>query len=216
MNEQEYKSNSYKSKEATLAKPAENKSADAKAAETEKRVEKVVQGKVGTKKNNVHRFTDVFISEDISNVKSYILMDVLVPAIKKAVSDIVTNGIDMILYGESGRNRNRSSGTRASYTDYSSRRSYDEPRASTGTRNGLNYDDLKFERRRDAEAVLDQMAEVIEHFGFVTVSDMYDMADVTAPFTGNKYGWTSVRNAEVVSSRDGYLIKLPKASLIDR
>lgn len=209
MNEQEYKSNSYKSKEE-----AQNKS-----SEGEKRVEKVVQGKVQTKKNNIHRFTDVFISEDISNVKSYILMDVLVPAIKKAVSDIVTNGIDMILYGESGRNKNRSTGSKISYVNYYDRRSddrrYDEPRSSSG-RGSLNYDDLKFERRRDAEAVLDQMAEVIEHFGFVTVSDMYDMADVTAPFTGNKYGWTNVRNAEVVSTRDGYLIKLPKASLIDR
>ena len=207
MNEHEYKSNSYKSREEQQSK----------SSETEKRVEKVVQGKVQTKKNNIHRFTDVFISEDISNVKSYILMDVLVPAIKKAVSDIVTNGIDMILYGESGRNKSRSSSSKISYVNYYDRRSddrrYDEPRNSSGR---LNYDDLKFERRRDAEAVLDQMAEVIEHFGFVTVSDMYDMADVTAPFTGNKYGWTNVRNAEVVSTRDGYLIKLPKASLIDR
>ena len=209
MNELEYKSNSYKSRE-------ENKS---NSSEPEKRVEKVVQGKVQTKKNTIHKFTDVFISEDIANVKSYILMDVLVPAIKKAVSDIVTNGIDMILYGETGRGKNRSSSSKISYVNYYDRRSddrrYDEPRNSS-TRSGLNYDDLKFERRRDAEAVLDQMAEVIEHFGFVTVSDMYDMADVTAPFTGNKYGWTSVRNAEVVSTRDGYLIKLPKASLIDR
>ncbi len=209
MNEHEYKSNSYKSKEETQAN----------SAETEKRVEKVVQGKVQTKKSTIHKFTDVFISEDIANVKSYILMDVLVPAIKKAVSDIVTNGIDMILYGESGRSKNRSSGSKISYVNYYDRRSddkrYDEPRNSSG-RGGLNYDDLKFERRRDAEAVLDQMAEVIDRFGFVTVSDMYDMADVTAPFTGNKYGWTSVRNAEVLSSRDGYIIKLPKAGLIDR
>ena len=207
MNEQEYKSNSYKSKEEQN-----------KPAETEKRVAKVVEGKVQPKKNNIHRFTDVFISEDISNVKSYILMDVLVPAIKKAVSDIVTIGIDMILYGESGRNRSRSSSNKISYTNYYDRRSddrqRDEPRNSN--RGGFNYDDLKFERRRDAEAVLDQMDEVIDKFGFVTVSDMYDMADVTAPFTANKYGWTNVRTAEVVSTRDGYLIKLPKASLIDR
>lgn len=205
----ECKPNSYKSKE-------EQKAA---TTETEKRVEKVVQGGVKVKQNKIHKFTDVFISEDISNVKSYIVMDVLVPAIKKAVSDIVTNGIDMILYGETGRNKK--SGNKISYTNYYDRRSddrrYDEPRGNTGTsRNGLGYDELKFERRRDAEAVLDQMEEVIGHFGFVTVADMFDMADVTAPFTGNRYGWTSVRNAEVVSSRDGFYIKLPKASLIDR
>lgn len=207
MNELECKPNSYKSKEGEV-----------KPADTEKRVQKVVQGKVQAKKSGVHKFTDVFISEDIANVKSYIIMDVLVPAIKKAVSDIVTNGVDMILYGETGR-KSRSSGSKISYVNYYDRKSddrrYDEPRSSSGS-SGLNYDDLKFEYRRDAEAVLDQMAEVIEHFGFVTVSDMYDMADVTAPFTGNKYGWTSVRNGEVIHARDGYRIKLPKAGLIDR
>jgi hypothetical protein len=42
------------------------------------------------------------------------------------------------------------------------------------------------------------------------------MVDVTAPFTGNRYGWTSINTAEIVSGRDGYRIKLPRASLIDR
>lgn len=209
MDNHEYKPNSYKSKEEERSK----------ASDTEKRVEKVVQGKVQVKKNTIHKFTDVFISEDITNVKSYILMDVLVPAIKKAVSDIVTNGIDMILYGESGRDRSRSSGSKISYVNYYDRknneRRYDEPRSSTA-RDTLGYDEIKFESRRDADAVLDQMSEIIENFGFVTVSDMFDMVDVTAPFTGNRYGWTSVRTAEVVSTRDGYRIKLPRASLIDR
>ena len=53
----------------------------------------------------MQKFADVFISEDVNNVKSYIVMDVLVPAIKKAISDIVTNGIDMILYGKLGNQK---------------------------------------------------------------------------------------------------------------
>lgn len=207
----EYKPNSYKSKEEAQKQT--------NTPETEKRVEKVVQGKVQVKKNPVHKFTDVFISEDIANVKSYILMDVLVPAIKKAVSDIVTNGIDMILYGESGRNKNRSSGSKISYVNYYDRKSddrrYDEPRSSS-SRDSLGYDDIKFDTRRDADAVLDQMSALIENFGYVTVADLFDMVDVTAPFTGNRYGWTSIRTAEIVSGRDGYRIKLPRASLIDR
>ena len=208
MNEFECKPNSYRSKEANQDKE------EMKPSVVEKRVEKVVQGKVQTKKSNVHKFTDVFIPEDIANIKSYIIMDVLVPAIKKAVSD----SVDMILYGETGR-KNRTSGSKVSYTNYYDRKSddrrYDEPR-STSSRSGLRHDELRFETRRDAEAVLDQMAEVIECVGYVTVSDMYDMADVTAPFTGNRYGWMSVRNGKVVNTRDGYCIELPKPSLIDR
>ena len=67
----------------------------------EKKVEKVVSGKTSTKKKSgIRKLSDTFLSEDVSNVKSYIFSEVLLPAAKKLVSDIVTNGIDMLLYGE--------------------------------------------------------------------------------------------------------------------
>ena len=92
----EYQSNSHKSKaeRAEIAKAAE-----------EKKVKKVVSGKVKTKKNDGRKLASMFISEDAADVKSYVIMDVLIPAIKKAISDIVTDGIDMILYGGKGGNR---------------------------------------------------------------------------------------------------------------
>jgi hypothetical protein len=50
----------------------------------------------------------------------------------------------------------------------------------------------------------------------VTVADMYDMADSTAPYTSNRYGWTSLRTAEVKRVQGGYyIIDLPKAAPID-
>lgn len=91
---EEYKPNSHRSKE------------ERKESIPEKHVEKVISGTVKPKKKSeMQKFADVFISEDVNNVKSYIVMDVLVPAIKKAISDIVTNGIDMILYGEAGKSK---------------------------------------------------------------------------------------------------------------
>lgn len=181
----------------------------------EKKVQKVVNGKVKTKKNDVRKFTDIFISEDVGNVKNYVLMDVLVPAIKKALSDIVKDGIDMILYGESGRSRKSSSGS--TYVSY---RSYSDPRddrrpSRPATSNRFNYEDLIFETKGEAEAVLDQMCDLIDTYKFVTVADLYDMCELTAPYTSNKYGWTNLRNAETVRVREGYVIKLPRAVPID-
>ncbi len=69
-------------------------------------------------KSEMQKFADVFISEDVNNVKSYIVMDVLVPAIKKAISDIVTNGIDMILYGKAGKSKKNSTASKVSYQKY--------------------------------------------------------------------------------------------------
>lgn len=185
---------------------------EVKPAAEEKRATKVVKGNVRTKTNEVRKFADVFISEDINNVKSYILMDVLVPAIKKAVADIVTNGIEMILYGSTSKGRNNSSGSKVSYRNYYDNR---DDRRESKTRSGLDYDDFVFDSRGEAEAVLSQMGDIIERFKYVTVADLYDMVDKVPPFTANKYGWTSIRNADVVRDRDGYRLKLPRAMQID-
>lgn len=185
---------------------------EVKTAAEEKRATKVVKGNVRTKPNEVRKFTDVFISEDINNVKNYILMDVLVPAIKKAVADIVTNGIEMILYGSTSKGRNSSSGSKVSYRNYYDNR---DDRRESKTRSGLDYDDFVFDSRGEAEAVLSQMGDIIERFKYVTVADLYDMVDKVPPFTANKYGWTSIRNADVVRDRDGYRLKLPRAMQID-
>ena len=161
----------------------------------------------------MHTFADVSISEDVCNVKSYIFMEVIVPAIKKAISDVVTNGIDMILYGESGKTRRNSTTTKVSYGKY-----YNgdrEPRRNP-PRTGFDYDDIIFENRGDAESVLDAMNEIISQYGVVSVGDLYDLADVsTDNFTVNKYGWTDIRGCKAKHVRDGYILELPKATPIN-
>ena len=103
---EEYKPNSHKSKE-------EQRESDTLP---EKKVGKVIVGSAKSKKKGeMQKFADIFISEDVGNVKSYIIMEVLVPAVKKAISDIVTNGIDMILYGETGRTKKSATASKVSY-----------------------------------------------------------------------------------------------------
>ena len=201
---QDYKPNSNRFKEEQRA-----------AAREEKRVVKPVATSAKTKKKSeVKKLTDIFISEDASNVKSYIFMDVLVPAIKKAISDIVTDGIDMILYGSTGGSRRKSSSSKVSYSSYydRDRRDRRESRASTSR---FNYDDIVVDYRGEAEDMLERMEEIIDTYQIVSVADMYDLAGLTAPHTANKYGWTNLRNAKVVRTRDGYVLDLPKALPID-
>lgn len=198
MNE-EYKPNSHKFREGQSE------------ALTDKKIEKVVHGKVKTKpKSGARKLTDVFISEDAANVKSYIVMDVLVPAVKKAISDIVRDGIDMILYGESRGRKSSSSSSYVSYRDYS--RSDDRDRfRDSRTRSGYNHDDIILETRGEAEEVLTRMDELIDTYGVVSVADLYDLIGKSCEYTDNKYGWTNIRNAEPIRVRDGYMLKLPKA-----
>ena len=200
---EEYRPNSHKSKETQKEG----------TAPPDKKVEKVISGSAKPKKKGeMQKFADVFISEDVGNVKSYILMDVLVPAIKKAISDIVTNGIDMILYGETGRTRKASSGTKVSYGKFYDREPDRRRERLASSRGGYDYDDIVFETRGDAESVLDAMNDIISQYGVVGVGVLYDLADVsTDNYAVNKYGWTDISGCKPVRVRDGYILKLPKA-----
>ena len=207
MDIEDYKSNSNKSKEE--AKKSNNIE--------QHRTEKVVKGKViSRKKSGLRKFTDEFVSEDAKNIKNYVFGEVLIPAIKKAISDIVTDGIDMILYGGS-RSGRRSSADKISYRNYSSystRDSYrrDEPRSSY---NSYDYNDIILDSRGEAEDVLARMDELIDSYGLVRVADLYDLVGISGNYTDNKYGWTNIRNAQIVRVRDGYMIKMPRAIPID-
>ena len=191
-------SNAYKSKQAEI--------------EEKKKMGTVVKGTVKTKKKTeLSKFASTFISEDAKDVKSYVFLDILVPTIKKVISDIVVDVTDMILYGKAGKSKG--GGSKISYRSFYNSGSdrHDGPSARTR----FDYDDLIFETRGDAEMVLEQLIDAIDRYKFVTVADYYDAANMTAPYTSNKYGWTSLRSAEVVRARDGYIIKLPKAMPID-
>lgn len=208
---QEYRSNSHKSRQ---------EQEEARQEKREKRVSTVVTGKVTTRENNGRKLANIFISEDAANVKNYVFMDVLVPAIKKAISDIVRDGIDMILYGDTGRSRGNGGRSRSidrvSYREY-----YDDRRdgARRVERNDPNsrftYDDLLFDEKGDAVLLLNEMKYTLKRYGIVTVADMYDIAELTAPHTASNYGWSSLRTAEVRRVRDKYMVDLPKAAPIE-
>lgn len=182
----------------------------------EKKVEKIVSGKVKTKKKNeLQKMAGTLIAEDAKSVKSYILMDVLVPAVKDAIEDIVTNGIRMLLRGDTkARSGGSSNISRISYNKaYDSRdRGYSR---TSRTRTGYNFDDIILETRGEAEDVITHMDELIETYGIVSVADLYDLVGIAGNYTDNKYGWTNLRNAEPIRINGGYLLKLPKVCPID-
>lgn len=182
------------------------------SAQEEKRVDKVVHGKVKTQKNNKRKLADLFISEDAGNVKNYIFLDVIIPAVKKAIYDLVVGALDMSLYGGRGGSGKRSTADRVSYRDYNSvsrrdTRSYESAR----TTSGYSYDDIVLETRGEAEAVLSRMDEIMEEYEIVRVADLYDLVGITGEHTDNKYGWTNIRNAKIVRVRDGWKIEMPRA-----
>lgn len=177
--------------------------------QSEKKVEAVVVGTAKTrKKGELQKFVNEFVPENFSIIKSDILRNIIVPSLKKAVSDIVKVGIDMILY-----DGKQTQSSKVSYRNYYDRDN-DKVRAGSSINrfNNLDYDDILFETRGDAETVLDAMNDIISQYGIVTISDLYDLARVPNDnFTLNRYGWSSISGACAIRVRDGYILKLPRA-----
>lgn len=192
--------------------PNNSHSARENSTTPDKKMGKVVTGAAKTrKKSEVKKFGNTFLPDDVTSVKSYILMDVVVPGLKNAIADVVS----IMLFGETGRiGGKKGNGPKVSYQRYyddrrEDRRNYARPRAP----GGYDYDDIIFESRGDADLVLDQLEAAINQFGLASVLDLYDLAGITCPtsYTADKYGWTDIRSAKVVRTRDGYVLELPRA-----
>lgn len=199
-------SNSHKSKEEKYHKP-------------EKKIESVVSGSTSLKKKSgIVKLADVFLPEDVQSVKSYILDDVIIPKIKNMLHDIGAEAWDSF-WGISGRSTNRGSASRVSYVSYDkySNRNADPRDKQPRQRSGLDYDDIVFNSRGDAEIVLDRMSELCDRYQTVSVADMYELADVsTDNYMLNKYGWTDLHDAKIVRLSGGYYtIKTPRAMPLD-
>lgn len=191
----EFKSNSFKSKE--------------ESSKIEEK--KIVKGRL-KKKSNLEKFTESFIKEDLSNVGSYIFNEVIIPAVKKAISDTVTNGLSMILYGDTDKIRKKSN----SYSSYHEYYEKDRNKSNFSRQSSrYNYNEIIFDTRSEAEEVLDMMSEAIDTYGVVSVGDFYEFSGYSGNYTDNKYGWKDIHSASVAYRSDGYVLKLPRAIPID-
>lgn len=204
---EDYKPNSNRYKAEMAAKAKEESPA-------ERHVEKVVTGTV-KKRGGLTKIKNSFFKEDMHNIGDYILNDVLIPSFKKAVSEIVSNGVDMMLYGEvKSKKRDRSPASRVSYRDYYDRDRDDDYRSRRRS-SSLDFEEYEFNSRGDAEMVLDRMEEILDRYQIVTVGDFYDLVGEVGNYTDNKFGWSDLRTARVARTRSGYVIKLPRPMPID-
>lgn len=177
----------------------------------EKKFEKVTTGKVATKeKNDIQKVASMFIAEDLKTVKDHILKDVAVPKLQDFFADLMIATINMVFHGDD-RPRNNYSGSyaqpnRVSYNQYSGRNNNQARPAAA-----INYQDVIFSSRGDAEEVLSQMIDAISTYDCVSVADFYDLVGMTSNYTDNKYGWYDMRSAYVQAVNGGYIIRLPKS-----
>lgn len=181
------------------------------ADESKPKLEKKFEGEVKVRKKSTGRkLAEIFLSEDVPDVKDYLLFDLLVPAIKDTIVNIFTSGMEMLFYGRTGggkRHVRSGNGTVVAYDQFSNR--VKAPRSSG--RSVYDVMDVVFEDRGKAELVRDQLMEFIDKYQQATVYDFYDACGVTSTnYNDNYYGWKDLRGSVVSRTHGGWVINMPE------
>lgn len=188
----------------------------------EKKVEPV-EGVKLVKRPASKRFFDSMIAESPKVIMGRVASEVLIPRFKAGLEEMGNAFLAGVLWGN-GTNRPISQvvkGTviRGGHTNYQGVSSMgQDPRqlaraAASRTSTG-NYQDILCDTQQRAEQILASLYDRLNEYRVVTVGDLYDEAGITAQISDSGYGWTSLEGARIVHQRDGYVLALPRPSLI--
>lgn len=210
-----YPANSHREREKAAAPAEEGLGRDRPKLERVTTTEPVQR-----KKPLFTRMAESFKGEDVHSVGGYVLFDVALPALKTLIADMVSQGIDRLMFGENAPRR--SGGGRSQYTAYNrysaaaapARR--EEPRQiSRQARATHDFAEIVLENRGEAQEVLDRLTDLVDNYGDASVAALYELVGTTGSFTDDKWGWVDLRDAHVRPIRGGYLLDLPRPQPLD-
>lgn len=185
-------------------------------------VKQVTQNPVKQReKSMMTRVGEAFKGDSAKSVGDFVVFDVLIPMVKTAIFDSVTQGFERALLGNVRRSP---SGYRPAIRG----QSYDAPYRPSFTSSSpytsssrtpvtapSDFKEVLVATRIEGEKVLDLMSELLDRYGLVRVSDFNAAVGITGSFTDEKWGWTELRNTSLRRVYDGYLVIMPNPVPID-
>lgn len=190
-------------------------------------VHKVVTGEVVVQRKTFGRKAkEAVVAADFKSVGGYLIWDVLVPAVKNVIVDTATKGIERAIYGDRAiRSRDSSISSRGrvqypyhQHSDPINRRGergvIDARAREIGRGSSTDNEPYIFSSRDDAERILDEMTEIIERHGYVTVATLKELMGFLSTPVDWTWGWDTVIGVKSRQVREGYLIDFPSPKAI--
>ena len=182
-------------------------------------VNSMLEGPLKTKKKSAfEKFSEDFFSGDAKTIKEYAVKDVLIPSFKRMISTLVSNAVDILLFGEARGNKNFPDGrpNKYSYTSYSS---YYDGGSQIKTRS-INTKPILPQREdyrkwvfteNDAKRALLFLRTEIENYDRVSLSKLYQFCGKHWSPADENYGWFDLSTADwhYDIDADGYILELP-------
>lgn len=187
----------------------------ARKPDTDEKDIRPVQAKPKKKKFG-QKLKEAMFSEDIGSgsVTEYVFFKILIPSVKRVLSDMANTAINMAL-GLDPKTRTIQANTHTAnasvYRDRNYNRGYSQQEYSR--REAISELEWDEETAKD---IFNQMCELVDRYGNCSISDAYAIMGLGDRIrtTDRNWGWTSMRNAEVVPidrTDDRWIIDMPAA-----
>ena len=163
-----------------------------------------------------------------NQVKSYLISDVLIPAVKDFVEDSVLAILDNVLHPDTsgtGYSKRlslpRNHTERIRYDQIGRRSNFKSVGIPDSRKSPEDYNNLVYSSRGEAEVTLRRLYDIISEFGVASVYDYYKLNGVTGEWSTDKYGWDidsfpdPRAFGKVRHVPGGYSIILPRVSVIE-
>lgn len=188
------------------------------AENDQKKVNKVISGDIIERKPGLgSKIRDTFMGVSAREVGAHVVLDVILPQLKGMAVDAGTQAIERLILGEAGPRRSSTSSVSASRVRGSNYTAYNRYSGSQGSEDrepanvrSNEVRDVVVETRGDAQLVLDEMFKLLDQYGTVSVSDLYELVGYTGKFTDNHWGWRNLNVAGISRVREGFRVELPR------
>lgn len=204
----------------------EKKEPPAPANQPAEETEPVVLGKVVRRRPPLgKRLLKMFFSGDSDSVMSYVVGQVLVPALQDLFTDMVNQTIQKAVYGSvrpgtgyraAARSTSAIGRPVVSYNQFGPGGTRPTPAVAPARppvqqqpHERIPIDELVLEDRIDAENVLIKLMDAVQQYGQATLGQLYRETKQPSVYTDHRWGWTNLDAARVVRVAGGYMFDLP-------
>lgn len=171
------------------------------------------------------KFKKAWFGENVENAGEFVIFEVGIPAMKATLSDMISNGMEVLLFGESSGRHSRGRSKESSGYTGMYKRERDRDRDSRDTRRseyGYVWEQVEPMSQKECLGVISEMRDFAYDNEYVTVGELLDMMNASklAVHTDDNRGWYAEDlkgdACSYYAIRGGYLLDLPRPRAIRR
>lgn len=189
-----------------------------------KKVKPLIAGAEERNRPITKRFVGAVFNDSPREVASRVALTVLLPQLKAGLEAGFNSFVSGMLWGGATRPPTVGGGSLigsvvrgggVAYSQVSTQSALERARqAAPPAAYGGGYRDLVVPTIQDAETLLAGMYDLLNEYRVVAVGDLYEMANRTSQPSDNAIGWRSLDGARISAVSGGFVLELPRPSVI--